>query len=76
VYMPAIVFGAVKVTNVSENGTFNLGDVLQIAPKSSSKANTGGGGSNTGDFMVVNVALSVTNTFTSNISDSNVKGNN
>ena len=74
--MPAIIFGAVKVTSVSENGTLNVGDVLQIAPKTSSKAYTGAGSANTGDFMVTNIIYSVTNSFDSDALDSNVGANN
>ncbi|RAK19527.1 spore germination protein GerPA/GerPF [Anoxybacillus vitaminiphilus] len=74
--MPAVIVGAVKVTNVGGNGTINVGDVLQIAPKSTNKSNLGGGGGNTGDFMMTNTVLSVTNSFDPDIIDSNNKANN
>ncbi|HZG61550.1 MAG TPA: spore germination protein [Anoxybacillus sp.] len=73
--MPAVIAGAVKVTHVSGNGTVNVGDVLQIAPKSTSKTNSGGGGANTGDFLQTNTFLSVTNSFDPDIIDSNNKAN-
>jgi spore germination protein PF len=74
--MPTVIVGAVKVTHVSGNGTINVGDVLQIAPKSTAKTNSGGGGANTGDFLQTNTLLSVTNSFDPDISDSNNKANN
>jgi spore germination protein PF len=74
--MPAVIVGAVKVTNVGGNGTINVGDVLQIAPKSTSKTNSGGGGANTGDFLQTNTFFSITNSFDPDIIDSNNKANN
>ncbi len=74
--MPAIVIGGIKVTNVSGNGTVNMGDVLQIAPKSTTKSNSGAGGGNTGDFLQTNTFCSVTNTVDPDVSDAGVKGNN
>ncbi|NNV06157.1 spore germination protein [Geobacillus sp. C56-T2] len=74
--MPAIVIGGIKVTNVSGNGTVNMGDVLQIAPKSTAKTNSGAGGGNTGDFLQTNTFCSVTNTVDPDVFDAGAKGNN
>lgn len=68
--MPAVIIGGVKVTSVGGNGTVNMGDVLQIAPKSTSKSNSGAGGSNTGDFLQTNTFCSVTNTFDADVNGS------
>ena len=74
--MPSFIGGFVKITSVSEEGTVNFGDALQIAPKGTSKANVGAGGTNTGDFMQTNTYISFTNTIDPDISESNVKANN
>jgi spore germination protein PF len=74
--MPSVILGAVKVTNVGGNGTINVGDVLQIAPKSTSKTNSGGGGANVGNCLQTNTLLSVTNSFDPDIIDANNKANN
>jgi spore germination protein PF len=74
--MPAVIIGGVKVTSVSGNGTVNVGDVLQIAPKSTGKSYSGAGGGNTGDFMQTNTVFSMTNTLDPNVKDSNNIGNN
>ncbi|MBA2874856.1 spore germination protein [Thermaerobacillus caldiproteolyticus] len=68
--MPAVIVGGVKVTSVAGNGTVNMGDVLQIAPKSTTKAYSGAGGGNTGDFLLTNTFCSVTNTLDSDLKDS------
>ncbi|EZP78740.1 spore germination protein gerPF-like protein [Parageobacillus genomosp. 1] len=74
--MPAMIIGGIKVTNVSGNGTVNMGDVLQIAPKSTTKANSGAGGGNSGDFLQTNTFCSVVNLLDPDAVDSGVKGNN
>jgi spore germination protein PF len=74
--MPATIIGGIKVTSVSGNGTVNMGDVLQIAPKSTTKANSGAGGGNTGDFLQTNTFCSVINIFDPDKKDSEVRGNN
>ncbi|MFC4182189.1 spore germination protein [Saccharococcus thermophilus] len=74
--MPAMIIGGIKVTNVSGNGTVNMGDVLQIAPKSTTKTNSGAGGANSGDFLQTNTFCSVVNLFDPDVSDAGVKGNN
>jgi spore germination protein PF len=73
--MPAMIIGGIKVTNVSGNGTVNMGDVLQIAPKSTTKTNSGAGGGNSGDFLQTNTFCSVVNILDSDGVDSGVKGN-
>ncbi|WP_027408987.1 spore germination protein [Anoxybacteroides tepidamans] len=74
--MPAVIMGGIKVTSVSGNGTVNMGDVLQITPKSTTKAYSGAGGGNTGDFLQTNTVFSVTNTFDSSLKDNVNAGNN
>ncbi|WP_090948692.1 spore germination protein [Parageobacillus thermantarcticus] len=66
----------VKITHVSGDGTVNFGDVLQIAPKSTLKSNTGSGGSNNGDFLQTNTFASFTNTGDQDVVDSNTAANN
>jgi spore germination protein PF len=73
--MPAIIIGGIKVTHVSGNGTVNMGDVLQIAPKSTTKANSGAGGENSGDFLQTNTFCSVVNLLDPDAVDAGVKGN-
>lgn len=73
--MPATIIGGIKVTSVSGNGTVNMGDVLQIAPKSTTKAYSGAGGGNTGNFLQTNTFCSVTNTFDPDVKDSEVRKN-
>lgn len=46
--MPGFV-GAVQIISISSAGVFNIGDVFQIQPNSSSKAFAGAGSFNTGD---------------------------
>ncbi|MBP1156204.1 MULTISPECIES: spore germination protein [unclassified Paenibacillus] len=72
--MPSIIFAPIKVT--SNSGELVFGDVLQITPKSTSKANAGSGGSNTGDFSATFSLISLTNTVDPDIADSNNAGNN
>jgi len=74
--MPSFIGGFVKITNISSDGTVNFGDALQIAPKGTSKTNTGAGGTNTGDFLQTNTYISFTNTVDPDIADANVKANN
>jgi spore germination protein PF len=74
--MPALILGGIMVTSISGNGTVNLGDVLQIAPKSTAKAFHGGGGDNVGNFIQTNVLFSVTNTLDPSLKDASNIGNN
>jgi spore germination protein PF len=74
--MPAMIIGGIKITHVSGDGTVNFGDVLQIAPKSSTKTNSGAGGTNTGDFLQTNTFCSVVNLLDPDVVDSGTKGNN
>ncbi len=74
--MPAVIVGGVTVTSVAGNGTVNMGDALQIAPKSTTKAYSGAGGGNTGNFLQTNTFCSVTNTIDPDVNDSSNKANN
>ena len=73
--MPSFISGPIKITHVSGDGTVNFGDVLQIAPKSTLKSNTGSGGSNNGDFLQTNTFASFTNTSDPDVNDSNTTAN-
>ncbi|MCZ8511300.1 spore germination protein [Paenibacillus filicis] len=72
--MPSIILAPIKITGASGDVTF--GDVLQINPKSTSKANAGSGGGNTGDFSATFTGVSFTNVFDADVNDSNNQGNN
>ncbi|AKM17969.1 spore germination protein [Geobacillus sp. FSL K6-0789] len=74
--MPSFISGPIKITHVSGDGTVNFGDVLQIAPKSTSKSHTGSGGSNNGDFLQTNTFVSFTNTGDPDMIDANNAANN
>ncbi|MBA2874855.1 spore germination protein [Thermaerobacillus caldiproteolyticus] len=74
--MPSFIGGPVKITHVSGDGTVNFGDVLQIAPKSTTKSHSGSGGTNNGDFMQTNTFVSFTNTSDPDAVDSNTAANN
>jgi spore germination protein PF len=73
--MPAVV-GPIKITSISSGAVFQVGDALYISPKSASKAQAGSGGFNTGDFIMTNNGISLTNTFDPDLFDSNVAANN
>lgn len=73
--MPAVV-GPIKITNVSSGAVFQVGDTLYIAPKVATKTQGGSGGFNTGDFIITNNGISLTNSFDPDVFDSNVAGNN
>jgi spore germination protein PF len=66
--MPAIILSAINITGVS--GTLTFGDVIQISPKSTSKAHAGSGGANIGDFVQTNTLISNTNTSDPDVFDS------
>ncbi|TVX97914.1 spore germination protein [Paenibacillus cremeus] len=55
-----MIVAPIKITGASGDVTF--GDVLQIAPKSTSKTNIGAADGSTGDFCVNISVLSFTNT--------------
>jgi len=57
--MPAIV-GAVKVVSVSGSGVFNIGDVYQINPISTTKTFSGAGSFNTGTRIHTSTHLNQT----------------
>ncbi|MCZ0755385.1 spore germination protein [Anoxybacillus sp. J5B_2022] len=73
--MPAVV-GPIKITNIGSGAVFQVGDTLYIAPKIATKTLGGAGGFNTGDFIITNNGISLTNTFDPDVFDSNVAGNN
>lgn len=70
--MPAIV-GPVQINNVS--GVVTFGDTFYVSPKENSKSTLGAGASNTGNFFVVNNALSATNAIDPDLADQNNAGN-
>ncbi len=69
--MPSVILAPIKISSVSSSGTVNFGDTLYISPKTTSKSSSGSGGSNTGDFMLVNNFWNLTNTIDPDINDSN-----
>lgn len=66
--MPSIA-GPIKITNISSGGIFNVGDALNISPKSSSKTFAGSGSFNTGDWLQTYNAASSTNTIDPDLVD-------
>jgi spore germination protein PF len=73
--MPSVV-GPIKINTVSSGAVVQMGDCLYIAPKVATKTTAGSGGFNTGDFVITNNGISLTNTFDSDTFDSNVAANN
>ncbi len=73
--MPAIV-GPIKITDVDSSAVVHFGDSLYVSPKSTGKAFLGSGSVATGDFIIVNNGLSVTNTLDTDVVDNSVFGNN
>ncbi|WP_408006280.1 spore germination protein [Pseudalkalibacillus sp. A8] len=69
--MPSVILAPIKISAVSSSATVNFGDTLYISPKMTSKSSSGSGGSNTGDFMLVNNFWNFTNTIDPDINDSN-----
>jgi spore germination protein PF len=72
--MPSVV-GPIKINNVSSGAVVQMGDCLYIAPKVATKTQAGSGGFNTGDFIITNNGISLTNSFDPDQFDSNVAGN-
>jgi spore germination protein PF len=70
--MPSIV-GPVKINSAA--GIVNFGDSLYTSPKSASKSSAGAGAFNTGDFLMTNNGLSLTNTVDPDVADQNIAGN-
>ncbi|OPA77778.1 spore gernimation protein GerPA [Paenibacillus selenitireducens] len=68
--MPSIV-GNIKISSVGSSGVVLIGDTLQVSPESTNKSYGGSGSFNTGDFMTNNNAVSATNTWDSDVNDSN-----
>lgn len=71
--MPSIV-GPLKINSVS-GGTVNFGDAFYIAPKSSSKTNSGSGSNNTGDFINTNNLISSTHPYDQDLFDQLIAAN-
>ncbi len=70
--MPSVI-GAVNIN--SNSGAVAFGDALNISPKSNSKTFTGAGSDNTGNIVVTNTAISMTNTFDPHVADEVQVGN-
>lgn len=71
--MPSIV-GPIKITSVS-GGVINFGDSFYLSPKSASKAASGAGANNTGDFLNTNTGFNITNSVDPDAVDQIVGGN-
>lgn len=67
--MPSIA-GPIKINSIGSSGVFNVGDALNIAPKSTSKTYAGSGSLNTGDWLQTYNAASSTNTNDPDVFDS------
>ncbi|RBW69765.1 spore germination protein [Bacillus taeanensis] len=70
--MPSIVVGPFQF--VTNDGTVNFGDTLQISPKSTSKSIAGSGGG-TGNLVIINNGISISNGIDPDIADSNTAAN-
>jgi len=71
--MPAIV-GAIKINGVSD-GVVNFGDSFYLSPLLTAKALDGSGSGNTGDFLIVNNGISISNTVDPDAIDQNQTAN-
>jgi spore germination protein PF len=71
--MPSIVVGPFQF--VSNSGTVNFGDTLQISPKSTSKSISGSGGGSNGNSVINNNGISISNSVDPDIADSNTTAN-
>lgn len=69
--MPGFV-GAVQIISISGSGIFNVGDVFQLHPVSSSKVFSGAGSFNTGDQIAVTNHYSATNTYDNDALDQGI----
>ncbi|WP_075039251.1 spore germination protein [Anoxybacillus sp.] len=72
--MPALV-GPIKINLVASGAVMQVGDTLYVSPKISSKTFAGAGAFNTGNFIIANNGISLTNTLDSDVLDQNVAGN-
>ncbi|CUA79289.1 MULTISPECIES: spore germination protein [Anoxybacillus] len=72
--MPALV-GPIKINLVASGAVMQVGDTLYVSPKISSKTFAGAGAFNTGNFIIANNGISLTNTLDSDVFDQNVAGN-
>ncbi|KYC97204.1 spore germination protein [Heyndrickxia sporothermodurans] len=73
--MPAIV-GATQIVNVGGNGVVHFGDTAVISPKTSTKASSGSGSTNTGALFYVANGFSINPTIDTNLVDQPIAGNN
>lgn len=69
--MPAIV-GSIKIISVSSGSIAHIGDAIQLAPYSTAKTFAGAGSFNTGDHLRTFNSISATNTYDSDVADSNL----
>ncbi|MGG6432561.1 spore germination protein [Anoxybacillus sp. D401a] len=72
--MPALV-GPIKINLVASGAVMQVGDTLYVSPKVTSKTFAGSGAFNTGNFIIANNGISLTNTLDSDVLDQNVAGN-
>ncbi|MGG3999435.1 spore germination protein [Anoxybacillus kestanbolensis] len=72
--MPALV-GPIKINLVGSGAVMQVGDTLYISPKITSRTFAGAGAFNTGNFIMANNGISLTNTLDFDASDQNVVGN-
>ncbi|GGE39164.1 putative spore germination protein GerPF [Pullulanibacillus camelliae] len=73
--MPGIT-GPIKIDAIASGGVFNVGDTLNVAPKTTNKNYSGAGAANTGDFIQTNNIVSNTNSLDNDILDSSNAANN
>ncbi|WP_083249019.1 spore germination protein [Bacillus solimangrovi] len=72
--MPSIICGfPININSVS--GIVNFGDSLNTSPKITSKAITGSGGGNNGNFVNTNNGISLSNNFDPDVIDQPTVGN-
>ncbi|WP_062105306.1 spore germination protein [Bacillus niameyensis] len=66
--MPGFV-GAVQIVSMGSSGVFNIGDVFQVHPVSTSKVFAGAGSFNTGDRVEIINHNSATYTYDADLMD-------
>ncbi|RBW68606.1 spore germination protein [Bacillus taeanensis] len=70
--MPSVVVGPFQF--LSNGGTVNFGNTLQISPEETSKS-IAGSGSGTGNLVLNNNGISISNAVDPDVFDSNTVGN-
>ncbi|MCM3653464.1 spore germination protein [Metabacillus litoralis] len=68
------IVGPIKINSVS-GGVVTSGDTFNISPKSTSKTISGSGGGNTGNFIIVNNGISITNGVDPDVKDQDQTAN-